>query len=324
MIVVTPGEPAGVGPDLIVQFAQERRTLPALVICDAHMLAERAFELGLSLLIDSNLEVPTIKPNEITVLDVPLANRTTPGVLDVANAEGLVRALDIAIEGCLNGQYQALVTGPIQKSIIQESGRVFSGHTEYLASKCRVDEVVMMLASDVMRVALATTHLPLSRVAEAITRELLEKKLRIVLSALQRIFLISEPRVLVSGLNPHAGESGHLGREEIDIIEPVCSILRNEGFDVEGPLPADTLFANGNGGSADAVLVMYHDQGLPVIKYASFGNAVNITLGLPFIRTSVDHGTALDIASSGLVDNSSFVSALKMAKQLSANFKDEV
>jgi len=184
--------------------------------------------------------------------------------------------------------------------------------------------VVMMLASSDMRVALATTHLPLSQVAGTITKELLEKKLRIVLSSLQGTFSISEPRLLVAGLNPHAGENGHLGREEIDIIEPVCSMLRGEGFDVVGPLPADTLFANVKRRSVDAIFVMYHDQGLPVLKHASFGNAVNITLGLPFVRTSVDHGTALDIASSGSVDTGSFVSALRMARRLSADFTDEI
>ncbi len=324
MIVISPGEPAGVGPDLVVQFAQNSRTTPSLVVCDANMLAERAVELGLRLSIDSNLDNPTIEPNEITVLDVPLANRATAGILDVANAAGVLSALDIALDGCLNGRYQALVTGPIQKSIIQESGRAFSGHTEYLAEKCCVDEVVMMLASSDMRVALATTHLPLSQVAGTITKELLEKKLRIVLSSLQGTFSISEPRLLVAGLNPHAGENGHLGREEIDIIEPVCSMLRGEGFDVVGPLPADTLFANVRRRSADAIFVMYHDQGLPVLKHASFGNAVNITLGLPFVRTSVDHGTALDIASSGSVDTGSFVSALRMARRLSADFTDEI
>ena len=324
MIVVTPGEPAGVGPDLVVQLAQDGRTIPVLIICDAAMLAERAFELGLSLSIDSNVDNPTTKANEITVLDVPLANRCVSGVLDTANAEGVLSALDVAIDGCLNGRYEALVTGPIQKSLIQESGRGFSGHTEYLAEKCRVDEVVMMLAGGDLRVALATTHIPLSLVAKTITKELLERKLRIVLSSLQRTFLISEPKLLVSGLNPHAGESGHLGQEEISIIEPVCSMLREEGFNVEGPLPADTLFTNLSGRAEDAVFVMYHDQGLPVLKYASFGNAVNITLGLPFVRTSVDHGTALDIAGSGLADAGSFVAALKMARRLTFDVADEI
>ena len=324
MIVIAPGEPAGVGPDLVVQIAQNTRTTQLLVVCDADMLAGRAVEMGLGLAIDSNLDNPTIEPNKITVLDVPLTNRATAGVLDVANAAGVLRALDVALDGCLKDRYQALVTGPIQKSIIQESGMTFSGHTEYLAEKCCVDEVVMMLTSSDMRVALATTHLPLSQVAGTITKELLEKKMRIVLNSLQGTFSISEPRLLVAGLNPHAGENGYLGREEIDVIEPVCSKLRDEGFNVVGPLPADTLFANVRGRSADAIFVMYHDQGLPVLKHASFGNAVNITLGLPFVRTSVDHGTALDIASSGSVDTGSFAAALSMASHLSSDLIDEI
>lgn len=324
MIVVTPGEPAGVGPDLVVQLAQDSRTIPLLIVCDADMLAERAIELGLNLSIDSNVENPTKKAGEITVLDVPLTNRCVSGVLDVANADAVVSALNVAIDGCLNDHYQALVTGPIQKSLIQESGRRFSGHTEHLAERCCVDEVVMMLASRDMRIALATTHIPLSLVAETITKELLERKLRIVLRSLQRTFSILKPRLLVSGLNPHAGESGHLGREEINIIEPVCSMLRDEGFNVEGPLPADTLFTNLSRRSADAVFVMYHDQGLPVLKYAAFGDAVNITLGLPFVRTSVDHGTALDIAGSGLADAGSFGAALTMAGRLTFDVADEI
>ena len=317
MIVLTPGEPAGVGLDLVVQLAQNKRNSPILVLCDPEVLQERAELLGLSLIVDANCESPSSEPQRITVLSVPVKNQVKPGVLDVANAKSVVDALDIAIEGCLGGKYKALVTGPVQKSVIQEAGFEFSGHTEYLADKSGVENVVMMLQGGGMRVALATTHLPIHRVAGALSRESIEAKLRIVIEFLQEKFLLRSPRILVSGLNPHAGERGHLGLEELEIIEPVCEALRKEGFDIDGPLPADTLFAGVSSESADAIFVMYHDQGLPVLKYASFGEAVNVTLGLPFIRTSVDHGTALDIAGSGTVDLGSTKAAIHLAERLS-------
>jgi len=324
MIVVTPGEPAGIGPDLIIQWAQNKRSIPVEVVCDADMLARRSSELGLNLLVKSHLNAPTLEAGKVTVRDVPLVNLPIAGTLDSENSGAVLQALDLAIDGCLNGEYEALVTGPIQKSAIQESGISFTGHTEYLADKCDVDSVVMMLASKEMRVALATTHIPLSRVALTINKKMLEKKLRLVFKSLTQTFSISDPKVAVSGLNPHAGESGHLGLEEVEIIEPVCSKLRGEGFRVEGPLPADTLFGRRGEHAPDAFFVMYHDQGLPVLKYASFGNAVNITLGLPFIRTSVDHGTALDIAASGSADVGSFASALEMASDMCIKPTDEI
>ena len=317
MIVFTPGEPAGVGLDLVVQLAQDKRNSPIVVLCDPEVLQERARLLDLSLTIDANCESPCSDPQKITVCSVPVKTPVQPGVLDIANAKSVLDALDMAIEGCLCGKYKALVTGPVQKSVIQEAGFEFSGHTEYLADKSRTENVVMMLEGGGMRVALATTHLPIHRVAKTLSREMIEAKLRIVIESLQKTFLVPSPRILVSGLNPHAGEKGHLGLEEIEIIEPVCQALRNEGFDIEGPLPADTLFAGFSSESVDAIFVMYHDQGLPVLKYASFGEAVNVTLGLPFVRTSVDHGTALDIAGSGTADLGSTKAAIRLAERLS-------
>ena len=316
VIVVTPGEPAGIGPDIVVQMAQSKRTIPWLAICDADMLIGRAKQLGLDLLVKSDLDSPSSKAGQLTVLHVPLAKRVRSGILDVANAEGVIRSLDIALEGCLINRYEALVTGPVQKSVINDSGMSFSGHTEYFAEKSGVDEVVMLLVCRDMRVALATTHIPLSLVSETISKALLEKKLRIMIESLRQYFSIANPRILVAGLNPHAGEEGYLGREEIEKIEPVCGFLRDEGFLVEGPMPADTLFVSHQNKKADAIFAMYHDQGLPVLKYAGFGEAVNVTLGLPFIRTSVDHGTGLDIAGSGSAHIGSFEAAVQLASQM--------
>ena len=316
MIVFTPGEPAGVGLDLVVQLAQDKRNSPILVLCDPVALQERAKLLDLRLRIDANCESPSLDPQKISVLAVPVRRRVEPGVLDVENGRSVLDALDIAIEGCLSGKYKALVTGPVQKSVIQDAGFEFSGHTEYLASKSGAENVVMMLQGGGIRVALATTHLPIHLVASALSREMIEAKLRVVIGALQNKFLLTSPKILVSGLNPHAGEKGYLGLEEIEIIGPACEALRQEGYDIEGPLAADTLFAGSSSESADAIFVMYHDQGLPVLKYASFGEAVNVTLGLPFVRTSVDHGTALDIAGSGTVDLGSTKEAIRLAERL--------
>ena len=316
MIAVTPGEPAGIGPDLVVLIAQQARTQAWVVIADADMLLARAKLLGLPLNIASDLSDPACEAGRITVLHTPLAQPVVPGVLNAANVPGVLAALDAAIEGSLRGRFAALVTGPMQKSVVNEAGVAFSGHTEYLAEAARVEDVVMLLVADQLRVALATTHLPLRDVADALTPDLLERRLNIFHGHLVDWFGIAAPRILVSGLNPHAGESGHLGREEVDIIAPVCTAMRDQGKQVAGPLPADTLFTPAYLANADGVMAMYHDQGLPVLKYAGFGSAVNVTLGLPFIRTSVDHGTALDLAGTGDVDCGSFAAALGLAGQL--------
>ncbi|KUM05273.1 4-hydroxythreonine-4-phosphate dehydrogenase PdxA, partial [Chromobacterium subtsugae] len=254
----------------------------------------------------------------LEVLHVPLAAPAAPGRLDPANGRYVLDTLNAAIDGCLAGEFAAMVTAPVHKGVINEAGVPFSGHTEYLAERTATKKVVMMLAGGGMRVALATTHLPLRAVADAITAPLLFEVIRILHADLKRKFGIAAPRILVAGLNPHAGESGHMGREEIDVIEPALQALRAEGIELIGPLPADTLFNPDKLAQADAVLAMYHDQGLPVLKHASFGAGINITLGLPIIRTSVDHGTALDLAGSGRADPGSLVEAVQLAAQLAA------
>ena len=324
MIVVTVGEPAGIGPDLVVQLAQHQREIGWVAIGDANLLAQRAVELELPLnliAIDSSTQ-PTVAIHSagcLGVIDVPLAQPVSAGQLDVANAAAVMASLDRAISGCLDGSFSAMVTAPVQKSMINEAGFEFTGHTEYLAARADVPDVVMLLAARQLRVALATTHLPLSAVPAAITTELLTRRLRILNNTLQTQFGIAKPRILVAGLNPHAGESGHLGREEIEVINPVCATLREAGLDLQGPLPADTLFTPKFLATADAVMAMYHDQGLPVLKHAGFGEAVNITLGLPFIRTSVDHGTALDLAATGAAESGSLSAAITMAADMVAH-----
>jgi 4-hydroxythreonine-4-phosphate dehydrogenase len=319
MIAITPGEPAGIGPDLVVQAAQRERQMPWLVIADKNMLAARAQLLQLPLTLDDNLQSPSLLPGHLTVLHTPLANTVIPGLLDTANVPGVMAALDAAIAGCMHDDYSALLTGPMQKSVVNDAGIAFSGHTEYLAEKSGVEDVVMLLMTDAMRVALATTHLPLAQVSNALTQPLLERRLHILNNTLRQQFAVAQPRILVAGLNPHAGEGGHLGSEEINVIQPVCEHLRSQGMDLVGPLPADTLFTPKYLQHADAVMSMFHDQGLPVLKYSGFGQAVNVTLGLPFIRTSVDHGTALDIAGSGDADLGSFLAALTVAYELITN-----
>jgi 4-hydroxythreonine-4-phosphate dehydrogenase len=319
MIAITPGEPAGIGPDLVVQAAQRERQMPWLVIADKNMLAARAQLLQLPLTLDDNLQSPSLLPGHLTVLHTPLANTVIPGQLDIANVPGVMVALDAAIAGCMHDDYSALLTGPMQKSVVNDAGIAFSGHTEYLAEKSGVEDVVMLLMTDAMRVALATTHLPLAQVSNALTQPLLERRLHILNNTLRQQFAVAQPRILVAGLNPHAGEGGHLGSEEINVIQPVCEHLRSQGMDLVGPLPADTLFTPKYLQHADAVMSMFHDQGLPVLKYSGFGQAVNVTLGLPFIRTSVDHGTALDIAGSGDADLGSFLAALTVAYELITN-----
>jgi 4-hydroxythreonine-4-phosphate dehydrogenase len=276
-------------------------------------MAERARLRGLA------FDPPGYSPSgtaPCSVLHVPTAAPVVPGRLDPANGRHVLALLDRALEGCRSGEFAAMVTAPVQKSTINDAGVPFTGHTEYLALHTGTARVVMMLVGGGLRVALATTHLPLSAVPAAITREGLSETLRIVYRDLRSRFRIARPRILVAGLNPHAGESGHLGREEIEVIAPVLESLRGEGLALEGPLPADTLFTTRNLAGADAVVAMYHDQGLPVLKHASFGHAVNITLGLPVIRTSVDHGTALDLAGKGEIDAGSLEAAIALADEL--------
>ena len=316
MIAIPPGEPAGIGPDLVVQAAQRERQMPWLVIADKNMLAARAQLLQLPLTLDDNLQSPSLLPGYLTVLHTPLANTVIPGQLDAANVPGVMAALDAAIAGCMRGDYSALLTGPMQKSVVNDAGIAFSGHTEYLAEKSGVEDVVMLLMTDAMRVALATTHLPLAQVSNALTQPLLERRLHILNNTLRQQFAVAQPRILVAGLNPHAGEGGHLGSEEINIIQPVCERLRSQGMNLVGPLPADTLFTPKYLQHADAVMSMFHDQGLPVLKHKGFGQAINITLGLPIIRTSVDHGVALDLVGSGKATLSSLKLAIDTAAEV--------
>ena len=318
-LALTPGEPSGVGPDLLIQLAQEKQQQQIIAFADPDMLAERATMLGLPLnLVEVQDDFVSSTPSELAVVTVKVAMPVEPGVLNQANAPYVLNCLDAAIASCQEGLCQAMVTGPVQKSIINDAGIKFSGHTEYLAEKTKSDTVVMMLATEELRVALATTHLPLRDVPDAISVELLMPIIDVLYQDLQNKFGIKQPTILVSGLNPHAGEGGHIGQEEINVIAPVIRHYREAGRNIIGPLPADTLFTQKHLLDADAVLVMYHDQGLPVLKHQGFGRAANITLGLPIIRTSVDHGTALDIAGTGLADIGSLHAAIKVAVQMAS------
>jgi 4-hydroxythreonine-4-phosphate dehydrogenase len=311
-LVITSGEPAGIGPDLCLQLAQYE--LPLVVIADRELLRQRAAQLGIAVPLHDYLPGQPLQRSVLNVLHVPLARPVRSGQLDAANATYVLEMLRRAVQGCLSGEFTGMVTAPVHKGIINDAGISFTGHTEFLAEQTHTPLVVMMLAGGGMRVALATTHLPLREVADAITRPLLEDVLRILQRDLQCRFGLHRPRILVAGLNPHAGEGGHLGHEEIDVMIPVLDKLRVEGFDVSPPLPADTLFAAHRLKECDAVLAMYHDQGLPVLKHASFGEGVNITLGLPIIRTSVDHGTALELAGTGKANVGSLLEAIKVAE----------
>ncbi len=309
-LALTAGEPAGIGPDLCVLLAQHPPECNLVVIADRRVLAQRAAQLGLP------FDVPAYATGTdlpLTVLDMPTSGPVTAGRLDTRNGRYVLDTLERAIQGCLAGEFSGLVTGPVHKGVINDAGIPFTGHTEFLAEQTHTPRVVMMLAGGGMRVALVTTHLPIRAVADAITPTALEETLRILHAALKRDFGIPAPHILVAGLNPHAGEGGHLGREEIDVMEPVLARLRHEGMQLTGPLPADTLFQRKNLETCDAVLAMYHDQGLPVLKHASFGEGVNITLGLPIIRTSVDHGTALDLAGKGQINAGSLLVAITTA-----------
>jgi len=315
-IVITSGEPAGIGPDTCVTLAQSDWNCDLIVAGDADLLASTARSLGLPLNIqryDRTLPLRAQKAGTLRVLHMAAKAPVLAGTLDPANSAYVIELLDRACDGCMNGEFSAMVTAPVQKSVIMDAGFAFSGHTEYLAQRCRAALPVMMLAGGGLRVALVTTHLPLSGVPAAITPERLRATLKILDSELERLFDIKAPHILLLGLNPHAGESGHLGREEIDVIEPVADELRKLGMNITGPVPADTAFNREHLATCDAVLAMYHDQGLPVLKYASFGEAVNITLGLPIIRVSVDHGTALSLARSGKASDGSLRTALALA-----------
>ena len=321
-VVITPGEPAGIGPDLAIQLAQRDWPLELVVCADASLLTERAKLLGLPLTLLPYASEQPAKPQcagTLTLLPVALHAPVTPGELNVENGRYVVETLARACDGCLNGEFAALVTGPVHKGIINDAGIPFTGHTEFFEERSGTAKVVMMLATEELRVALATTHLPLKAVSDAITPDLLREVITILHDDLRNKFGLAEPHVLVCGLNPHAGEGGHMGTEEIDTIIPVLEEMRAKGMNLSGPLPADTLFQPKYLDHADAVLAMYHDQGLPVLKYQGFGRGVNITLGLPFIRTSVDHGTALELAGLGKADVGSFITALNLAIKMIVN-----
>jgi len=313
-LVITSGEPAGIGPDLCLQLVRE--TQPLVVIADKVLLRQRAAQLGIEVGLHDYSPAEPLANGKLSVLHVPLARPVTAGQLDSANAPYVLEMLSRAAQGCMSGEFSGMVTAPVHKGVVNDAGIPFTGHTEFLAEQTHTPLVVMMLAGGGMRVALATTHLPLREVADAITPSLLEDILRILHRDLQSRFGIAQPRILVAGLNPHAGEGGHLGREEIEVMIPVLDKLRAEGMGVSEPLPADTLFAAHRLRECDAVLAMYHDQGLPVLKHASFGEGVNITLGMPIIRTSVDHGTALELAGTGRANVGSLLEAIKVAREM--------
>ncbi len=317
IVALTPGEPAGVGPDLAVMLAREPWPATLVAIADPEMLRQRARLLAIDIRIDTWDGQPHV-PGRLAVLPVPASHPTTPGQLDPANSAYVLATLERAVAGCLTGEFDALVTGPVHKAVINDAGVAFTGHTEFLAARAGIEQPVMMLAARDLRVALVTTHLPLKDVSRHITAQRLSDVIRVLHHDLQTRFGLSRPRMLVCGLNPHAGEGGHLGREEIEVIAPVLESLREDDLELIGPLPADTAFTPKQLAGVDAVLAMYHDQGLPVLKHYGFGSAVNITLGLPFIRTSVDHGTALDLAGHGEVDAGSMHAALQTALDMIA------
>ena len=313
-IALTTGEPAGIGPEISQRAAQE--FLAQHDDVSVHLIADK------SLFGNANLT----DHDRLFVKHCDLAAPVILGQLNILNAPYVLQTLDVAIEGCLNGEYQAMVTAPVQKSVISDSGVKFSGHTEYLAEKCKTDLVVMMLCGkpifesnllpDQLRVALTTTHIPLQKVSTAITAELIEKTIEIVWQDLKNKFGIKDPSIYVTGLNPHAGESGHMGLEERDVIAPAIERMKKKNYRVSGPYPGDTIFSPDKLKSADVILAMYHDQGLAPFKFATFGEGVNVTLGLPIIRTSVDHGTALSLAGKGKADSSSMLAALNVAYQM--------
>lgn len=318
-IAITPGEPAGIGPDVVLQAALRHWPAQLIAVADPALLARRTEQLGLSVTLETfNADAPpqAHQRGKLLVEPVPLAAVETPGTLNTANAGYVLDSLRRAVALCRAGTCHAMVTGPVQKSVINDAGIAFTGHTEFLQEETASPEVVMMLATSKLRVALATTHLALADVPAAITREGLRRTLQVLHRDLQQRFGLAQPRIAVLGLNPHAGEGGHMGREEIETIIPVLDELRSQGLTLDGPLPADTAFNAKVLDESDAVFAMYHDQGLPVLKYSGFGEAINITLGLPIIRTSVDHGTALDVAGSGEAKGTSLALAIDVAIDL--------
>ena len=318
-LIVTSGEPAGIGPDLCLAIAARSWPCELIVAGDVEFLRQRARLLRSAVTLSawrSDEPRTAHRPDLLRVLHIPAHAPIEPGALATANGPYVLKLIDAALDGCVKGEFDAMVTAPVQKSVLVDAGVRFSGHTEYLAERSGGARPVMMLATGDLRVALATTHLPLAQVSAAITRELLTRVLGVLDRDLRERFGIEAPRILVCGLNPHAGEAGHLGREEIDVIAPTLQELRMRGMNLSGPAPADTAFTPHMLKQADAVLAMFHDQGLPVIKYAGFGDAVNVTLGLPIIRTSVDHGTALSLAGTGKADAGSLVAAVEMAIKL--------
>jgi len=318
-LFVTPGEPAGIGPDLLLAAATRRHAAELVAVADPSLLEQRARALRLRVRLrpfDPRVPARPHRPGALPVVPVPLRAPAAAGRLDPANAPYVLAALDRAVDLCRGQRHAALVTGPVHKGVINDAGIAFTGHTEYIAERCGAPAPVMLLVAGRLRVALATTHLPLREVADAITAPRLRAVLRTLDAGLRARLGLARPRILVAGLNPHAGEGGHLGREDADVIAPVVRELRGRGLRVDGPLPADTLFTPARLRGADAVLAMYHDQGLPVLKHAGFGEAVNVTLGLPFARTSVDHGTALELAGRGRADPRSLLAALRLAAAL--------
>ena len=320
-LAVTAGEPSGIGPDLLIQLIQSNHSFNAelVVVADKSIMQQRAKQLGIAVSFTDYSPKARAASNgkgKITVLDINCPSHVIAGELNVDNASYVLETLRKASYGCLNNEFDGMVTAPLHKGIINDAGISFTGHTEFLAELTEAKLPVMMLAADKLLVALATTHLPLKDVSNAITKDSLEQVITILNHDLIHKFGIINPHILICGLNPHAGESGHLGKEEIDTIEPVIESLKNKGLNLTGPLPADTLFTPKYLEDADAVLTMYHDQGLPVLKHIGFGHAVNITLGLPIIRTSVDHGTALDLAGTGKASIGSMVAAINMAIQM--------
>ncbi len=312
-IALTAGEPAGIGPDLCIQLAQHQQSCELVVIADPQLLQQRAEQLGIPIKLElTDLSKPATVPAEGTLryLPIELAEPVLAGVLNSLNSAYVLNTLQLALDGCLDGTFDAVVTAPVHKGVINDAEFAFSGHTEFFADGAGVEQVVMMLATPTLRVALATTHLPLKMVSEAITQASLTRVIEIIHQGL------SSPRIAVCGLNPHAGEGGHLGTEEIEVISPVIERLTKQGINLSGPWPADTIFVQDKLNNFDVVLAMYHDQGLPVLKHQGFGRAVNVTLGLPFIRTSVDHGTALDIAGTGKATISSLQTAIDMANTM--------
>lgn len=318
-LLVSSGEPAGIGPELCLSLAD--REIPVVVIGDKDLLSERARAIGKAITLTDYVPERklTLRKNHLTILHIPCKKKSKPGILDKANAFYVIELLKKAIELCLSQSFSALVTAPVHKGIINEAGIPFTGHTEFLAAQCSADTVVMMLACPEMKVALVTTHLPLKDVPRAINRKLIKQVIQILNQSLINEFNLDKPKIAVAGLNPHAGENGYLGREEIEIINPCLQELQQQGLDVIGTLPADTMFTPHYLNTCDAFVAMYHDQGLPVLKYAGFGHAVNVTLGLPIIRTSVDHGTALDLAGRGIADAGSLNAAVDFALKMVTN-----